>query len=87
MISTIIRNDMQVVHGYINCTGEKECNPPGDSAFHPMPCITSRWCEVDYEYYRVGEKIIRGTVKHFRDNGAVALLKEICEDIETKGGK
>lgn len=44
------------------------------------------WCEYAYEYHQHGVVAHRGTVKHYRPNGAVALLKEICEDIEAKGG-
>lgn len=45
------------------------------------------WCDYRYEYYTPDEKVISGRVKHFRPNGAIALMKEICEDIETQGGK
>lgn len=45
------------------------------------------WCEYSYEYYKPGHGLIQGLVKHYQPNGAIALFKEICEDIETKGGK
>jgi hypothetical protein len=73
--------------GHIYCVNEKTINPPGDDRFHPVPIVTSKWYEYSYEYYRPGEGIIKGAVQHYRPNGAAALLKEICEDIETKGGK
>ena len=80
------QND-QIV-GHIYCVKETQMpRPPGDDRFHPMPGITSQWYEYSYEYYKPGELIIKGSVQHYRPNGAVALMKEICEDIETKGGK
>ena len=44
-------------------------------------------CFYTYEYYRPEHTVIRGKVTHFRPNGAAALLKEIFEEVETKGGK
>ncbi len=43
----------------------------------------------EYEYLYTGDAppIIKGRVFHHKPNGAIALLKEVCEDIETKGGR
>jgi len=40
-----------------------------------------------FEYYRPERGVIKGKVRHHRPNGAVALLKEICENVEMQGGK
>lgn len=64
--------------GRISCTREK----PVD-----VSAVSPEWYVYSYEYYVVGKEIIKGTVKHHSPNGAIALLKEICEDIESKGGK
>ena len=57
---------------------------PGDTNKHADP---DQLYAYSYEYHKPNSQIIRGTVRHYRLNGTVALLKEICEDIETKGGK
>lgn len=49
------------------------------------------WCEYRYECYTLnddsGNSLVNGKVRHFRPNGAVALFKEICEDVGTRGSK
>jgi len=72
MITAEIRVNTQLI-GHIYCVNEV-----GDD---------DGWCQYSYEYYCPGEGTIKGTVRHYRPNGAVALMKEICEDIETQGGK
>ena len=74
MITAEIRVNCGLI-GHIYCVNEVQTEPPGE------------WYAYSYEYYMPGEQVIKGTVKHYRPNGAIALLKEICEDIETKGGK
>lgn len=59
--------------GRISCTRKTSVDEP-------------EWNAYSYEYYVVGKEVIKGTVKHHTPNGAIGLLKEICEDIETKGG-
>lgn len=87
MITAEIRHDSKMI-GHINAACVKQMpRPPGDDKFHPMPGVTSQWYEYTYEYYKPGEAIITGTVQHYHPNGAAALMKEIFEDIETKGGK
>ena len=72
MITVAIQDETAT--GYIVCIRERE--------MPPLPGNTSGWNECDYEYYRPGESIIQGTVRHHPPNGAIALLKEICEDID-----
>lgn len=72
MITAEIRVNTQLI-GHVYCVNE-EGDPDG-------------WCDYSYEYYCPGEETIKGTVEHFRPNGAAALMKAIFEDIETKGGK
>ena len=62
--------------GLVPRTTEKKAHP-----------FCGEFCTYAYEYYRPEHTVIRGKVEHFRPNGAAALLKEICEDIEGKGGK
>lgn len=72
MITAEIRINGQFL-GHVYCVNEE--GDPDD------------WCDYSYEYYRPEQGLIKGEVRHFRPNGAAALLKEIFEDIETKGGK
>jgi hypothetical protein len=72
MITAEIRVNAQLV-GHIYCV---------NTGNH-----TNGWHKYRYEYYRPDGGIIKGEIEHFRDNGAIALVKEICEDVETKGGQ
>jgi len=44
------------------------------------------WRKYLYKYDNYEPKQqLQGSVHHFRPSGAIALIKEICEDLETKG--
>lgn len=84
MITAELRINTQLM-GHIYCVNEKDI--PGPDGSRDWNTALKGWCEYSYEYYKPGENIIKGTVEHYRPNGAIALMKEICEDIEGKGGK
>jgi hypothetical protein len=44
------------------------------------------WRQYLYEYDYPNHTKCEGTVLHFRKNGHVALIKEICEDLEATHG-
>lgn len=86
MITADIKeNGIPFGHVYV-VNQEQLSRPPDDTegGFYPEP---PPWYRYRYEYYRPEHDVIRGTVVHFRPNGAAALLKTVFEDVETKGGK
>ena len=77
MITAEIKvNGVMIAHVYVVNQGAASLDPDVDGL-----------CEYHYEYYRPEHSVIRGKAEHFRPNGAAALLKEVFEDVEGKGGK
>lgn len=85
MITAEIRVSGRLI-AHVYCVNEEPVPGPGNR----WDARDTEWYRYSYEYLSVGEGakgVINGEVKHFRPNGAAALMKEIFEDVETKGGK
>lgn len=85
MITAEIRVNGQMI-GHIYCINEKRTRGPGRHCDALDEGWDEGWYEYSYEYYRPGLHIIKGKVRHFRDNDAAALMKEVFDTI-MKGGK
>jgi len=86
MLTAMLQLDDEVI-GTVYCVNAGPLAAPEETKKEDRNSEEGEWCEFAYEYHRECARTIRGTVKHYRPNGAIALMKEICEDIETKGGK